>query len=264
MERFSIYLTGVATIFIAAFLTSCQQQKSSEATSTPQPTDNAPAAQAAAQIAGTPSGTVMTPEYVATIGRFAYVWGWPLLNNLNRALAVKDIPSPGRLGGVVPVSPPGRISMLSDYISADERYVTCPNQDTVYGAGFQHVDTQPVVVQVPDFGNRFFVYQIADARTNSFGQIRQTVRHEIRLLRYCRSQLEGYDPLRHYGSFALCNRSRRYLSSHLSGRHSRGQSGDSTAAEPGGRLPAFRLRRQNEDDGLEEHAILPRSTIHRW
>ena len=75
------------------------------------------------------------------------------------------------MGGITPVSPPGRISMLSDYIQADQHFITCPNQDTVYGAGYQRVDTQSVVVQVPDFGDRFFVYQIADARTNSFGGI---------------------------------------------------------------------------------------------
>src|SRR5271163_3114955 len=123
------------------------------------------------QIAGTPSGTVMTPEYVATVGRIAYIWGWPLVNNLNRSLGVKDVPGPGRLGGVVPVAPPGRISMLTDYIEAGERYVTCPNQDTVYGAGFQRLDSKPVIVQVPDFGQRFFTYQIVDARTESFAQI---------------------------------------------------------------------------------------------
>jgi hypothetical protein len=125
----------------------------------------------ASEILGTPAGTVMTPEYVATVGRFAYIWGWPLVNNLNRALGMSSAPAPGRLGGIAPVSPVGHVSMLTDYISADERLVTCPNQDTVYGAGFQHVNTQPVVVQVPDFGNRFFTYQIADARTNSFGNI---------------------------------------------------------------------------------------------
>ena len=137
----------------------------------PQPTNTTPAAPAPAQIAGTPTGTVMTPEYVATVGRIAYVWGWPLVNNLNRSIGMTSVPAPGRLGGIAPVSPAGHVSMLTDYIDAGERLVTCPNQDTVYGAGFQHVDTQPVVVQVPDFGNRFFVYQIADARTNSFGSI---------------------------------------------------------------------------------------------
>jgi hypothetical protein len=123
------------------------------------------------QIAGTPAGTVMTPEYVATVARFAYLWGWPLVSNLNRALGVKDLPGPGRVGGVIPASPPGHVSMLTDYISADEHYVTCPNQDTVYGASYQHTDIIPVVIQVPDFGNRFYTYQIADARTNSFGKI---------------------------------------------------------------------------------------------
>ncbi len=130
-----------------------------------------PQKNAANQIAGTPAGTVMTPEYVTTVAQLAYVWGWPLVNNLNRALGIKDLPGPGRVGGVIPASPPGHVSMLTDYISAEEQFVTCPNQDTVYGAGYQHTDTIPVVIQVPDFDNRFYTYQIADARTNSFGKI---------------------------------------------------------------------------------------------
>jgi hypothetical protein len=125
----------------------------------------------AGEIAGTPPGTIMTKDYVAMIGRLAYVWGWPLVNNLNRALAVANLPEPGRMGGIVPVSPPGYVSMLTDYIDAGERFVTCPNQDTVYGAGFQRLDSKPVVIQVPDFEERFFVYQLADARTDSFASI---------------------------------------------------------------------------------------------
>jgi hypothetical protein len=164
-------MAKLGSFFLAAVLTGCQQQKPAQEASMPQPTNTTPAAPAPAQIAGTPTGTVMTPEYVATVGRIAYVWGWPLVNNLNRSIGMTSVPAPGRLGGIAPVSPAGHVSMLTDYIDAGERLVTCPNQDTVYGAGFQHVDTQPVVVQVPDFGNRFFVYQIADARTNSFGSI---------------------------------------------------------------------------------------------
>jgi hypothetical protein len=61
--------------------------------------------------------------------------------------------------------------MLYDYIDSAERFVTCPNQDTVYGAGFLALDKQPVVVQVPDFGDRFFTYQIVDHRTDSFASI---------------------------------------------------------------------------------------------
>src|SRR6185437_12104142 len=111
----------------------------------------------ATDISGTPQGTVMIREYVETVARFAYIWGWPLVNNLNRAAAMAAVPEPGRLGGIVPVSPPGYVSMLTDYIDEKERFVTCPNQDTVYGAGFQRLDSIPVIVQVPDFGDRFWL-----------------------------------------------------------------------------------------------------------
>lgn len=113
----------------------------------------------------------MTPAYVETVARMAYIWGWPLVNNYNRAAAVANLPEPGRLGGIVPVSPPGYVSMLTDYIDEKERFVTCPNQDTVYGAGFQRLDSKPVIVQVPDFGDRFYTYQVVDARTDSFCSI---------------------------------------------------------------------------------------------
>ena len=61
--------------------------------------------------------------------------------------------------------------MLTDYISADQRFVTCSNQDVVYGMGFASLDQEPVVIQVPDFGDRFWVYAAWDARTDSFAQL---------------------------------------------------------------------------------------------
>src|SRR5262245_38380075 len=88
-------------------------------------------------VAGTPPRTVMTPAYVETIARLAYIWGWPLVNGYNRAAGLEQLAEPGRIGGVVPAAPPGYIGMLTDYIDESERFVTCPNQDTVYGAGFQ-------------------------------------------------------------------------------------------------------------------------------
>jgi hypothetical protein len=126
-----------------------------------------PPPRSAADIAGTPAGTVMTKEYVEAVGRLAYIWGWPLVNHFNRAAAFARLPEPGRIGGVLPAAPLGYISMLTDYIDEKERFVTCPNQDTVYGAGFQRFDSKPVIVQVPDFGDRFWTYQVVDARTDS-------------------------------------------------------------------------------------------------
>lgn len=38
--------------------------------------------------------------------------------------------------------------MLTDYISADQRFVTCSNQDV--GMGYGSLNDQPVIMQVPD------------------------------------------------------------------------------------------------------------------
>ena len=70
------------------------------------------------------------------------------------------------MGGVVPAAPPGSVGMLHDYITPEERLVACPNQDVVYGFGIIDADAGPSVVQVPDFGDRFWVYQVVDQRTD--------------------------------------------------------------------------------------------------
>jgi hypothetical protein len=81
---------------------------------------------------------------------------------------MEKVPAPGPLGGVVPAGPPGSVGLLHDYIAPEERLVACPNQDVVYGFGVIDGQRGPSVVQVPDFGGRFWVYQAVDQRTDSF------------------------------------------------------------------------------------------------
>jgi hypothetical protein len=61
--------------------------------------------------------------------------------------------------------------MFTDYIDPGERLAVCPNQDVVYGIGFMALDRSAVVVQVPDFGDRFWVYSAYDTRTDEFSQL---------------------------------------------------------------------------------------------
>jgi Protein of unknown function (DUF1254) len=84
---------------------------------------------------------------------------------------ITQAPEPGRLNGVLPVAPRGQIGMLSDYIDPGQNFVTCPNQDLVYGLGFFSLDDEPVVIQVPDFRDRFWVYAMYDARTDQFAEV---------------------------------------------------------------------------------------------
>jgi hypothetical protein len=122
-------------------------------------------------VAGPVSNTQMTPEYVRAIARLAYVWGWPMVSSFNRRVGLTSCPEPGLRGGVLPNAPRGHICMLTDYISPDQRFVTCSNQDVTYGFGFGSLDEEPVVMQVPNFGDRFWVYAGWDARTDSFAKL---------------------------------------------------------------------------------------------
>ncbi len=122
-------------------------------------------------VPGPVAGMKITEAYARMIARDAYFWAWPLVNVYNRRLTFKDLPEPGLMGGVVPVAPLNRLCMLSDYIEPQERMVACPNQDVVYGAGSIGLDVSPVVMQVPDFGARFWVYQVVDLRTDSFADL---------------------------------------------------------------------------------------------
>src|SRR5215470_15801342 len=100
----------------------------------------------------------MSVEYARVVGAFAYVWGWPLVNMANRFSGITQAPQPSLINGVLPAAPAGRLAMLHDYIDPSETFVTCPNQDVSYGLAFFDLDRQPVVIQVPDFGPRFWVY----------------------------------------------------------------------------------------------------------
>lgn len=130
-----------------------------------------PPANPAAAETRPPPGLPMHEGYAEVIARMAYIWGWPMVNMLNRFARITQAPHPGLLNGVLPAAPRGQVGMLHDYIDPAETFVTCPNQDVVYGLGFFQLDEEPVVAQVPDFGDRFWVYALYDARTNQFGQV---------------------------------------------------------------------------------------------
>jgi hypothetical protein len=98
-----------------------------------------------------PEGNRITEPYAHMVARDLYFWAWPMVNVYNRRLAFSHVPSPGIMNDL-PFAPLNRLAMLADYVEAAERWVACPNQDVVYGAGILALDQSPAVVQVPDFG----------------------------------------------------------------------------------------------------------------
>ena len=94
-----------------------------------------PIPQTAAEVSSPALGQ-MTPAYVQMVGRMAYFWGWPLVYVYNQRTELTQVPEPGLLAGVMPISPMNQVGMLNSYIDPGERFIACPNQDVVYGLGY--------------------------------------------------------------------------------------------------------------------------------
>jgi hypothetical protein len=173
LDRRSILLAGTTLAAASALgadvpLRTAQAQQSAVQLN-PQPLPPSPS-WARALPPGPDVRTKVTEDYARHIARDAYFWAWPLVNMYNRRLffqTVKDFV----FSGPVPSAPLNKLAMLTDYIAPEQRSVACPNQDVLYGAGFVGLDISPVVIQVPDFGGRFWVYQIVDTRTDSFATL---------------------------------------------------------------------------------------------
>lgn len=136
------------------------------------PAGAAPASAAETALPPGPvAGASMPASYIRNIAKAAYIWGWPMVNIHNRHLVFSKVPENGLGDGVLPVAPLNRLTMLTDYIKPEERAVATPNQDVVYGFGIFSLEKEPAVFQVPDFGNRFWVYQLGNQRTDTLGGV---------------------------------------------------------------------------------------------
>jgi hypothetical protein len=163
--------TVPAFFALVAIFTACQKTTTNTAGQPRADSVATETASAPKPLATASHDVLMHPEYAKASARLAYIWGYPMVNMLNRAKVIGSAPKIGLLGGILPVAPTGQLSMLSDYIDPAETFVTCPNQDVVYGLGYFSLDEQPVVLQVPEFGDRFWVYAIYDMRTDQAGEL---------------------------------------------------------------------------------------------
>lgn len=169
-DRRSLLLTGATLVAASAVASTATSDARAETSSfNPQPLTPSPG-WSRALPPGPDVRVKITDAYAAHVARDAFFWAWPLVNTYNRRLAFSKM-TEQRYAGPLLEAPLNRLTMLMDYVNPEERNVACPNQDVVYGLGMVALDVSPVVVQVPDFGDRFWVYQIVDLRTDSFVQL---------------------------------------------------------------------------------------------
>ena len=116
-------LLQLGSVALAGNAVGCGQQPNEPAKTAPQQgatsVPSPGASETAKPLAGTSPNTFLSKEYVQMIGRFAYLWGWTMVNSFNRRTAMASVPEPGLRGGILPNAPLGQVCMLTDYISPD-------------------------------------------------------------------------------------------------------------------------------------------------
>ena len=207
----------------------------------------------AKDVPGPVPGNVMTKYYVQMVGRMAYMWGYPMVNAYNRRKAFSEAPSARLLGGIVPVAPVGYNAMLTNYIDPQKRFIVCPNQDVVYGAGYTALDTEPTVVQVPDFGDRFYVFALYYARTDEIARIGKQYGTKPGFYLIAGENWKGWcrreSPQWRAGRGPGVRDSTR-----VQGRHGSRHAGGSAAAQPGRDVSVEQIRRDDEGCRLRQAA----------
>src|SRR5271157_5459392 len=123
-----------------------------------------------AEVTG-PAPGPMTKAYVQMVGRVAYFWGWPLVYVYNQRTELTKVPEAVLLNGAICIAPMNQLSMLTGYVNPAETYIADPNQDVVYGLGYLSLEKEPVIMQVPDFGDRFWTLPVYDARTDQMSEL---------------------------------------------------------------------------------------------
>jgi hypothetical protein len=109
------------------------------------------------------SAADLSQQLAHELGVDAYVFGYPLvLMDATRQVAT-NVPKSGE--DAAPVNQFGRKRSFPDDTFTT---VVSPNADTLYSFAFLDVAKEPIVLSVPEMGNRYYLMQMLDAWTNVF------------------------------------------------------------------------------------------------
>ncbi len=131
----------------------------------------APTALRAQAAATAPTAAVAAADskenYAYALGMMAAVYGYPMINNTTKRYFMTEKPMgivSGTLNGFFHVPRPA---------NADDKYSASVISDLYYSVGWIDVSKEPLVVTVPDAGERYYGIQLMEMYSDIFGYIGQ-------------------------------------------------------------------------------------------
>jgi hypothetical protein len=116
---------------------------------------------------GSRAAQPVTAAQATTLGRLAYIYGFPLLEFLRVRKTQTSVRCPDRQGD----APVNSFSNARQFANPTDRTVVAPNVDTLYSLAQLDLGRGPVVLSHPDMGERYFVFELVDPYTNVVGYI---------------------------------------------------------------------------------------------
>jgi hypothetical protein len=115
-----------------------------------------------AKAAADPPGKLTEVE-AASLAADAYVYGYPLvLMDLSRQV-MTAVPKPTTIS-----APINQFNDSKEFPDATFTHVVSPNADTLYSFSWLDLSKEPLVLSLPDTGDRYYLMQMLDGWTNVF------------------------------------------------------------------------------------------------
>ena len=163
--HFSKSFSSIAalTLFVGNLAISHAQESAAAApTSAAKPVVN--------RITGSAADARWEQEYAYSLGVSAYVHLFPWMYNalLRWRWATAGVPG---MAMSSPVFAPNTLTHQRALLDARYKDGGRPNSDTVYSGGWIDLSREPMIIKVPEFGNRYYSIELANFDADNFGYI---------------------------------------------------------------------------------------------
>ena len=105
----------------------------------------------------------LTDEEIAAIAEDGYLYGYPLVLMDLTCAVMTAVSRPGAYH-----APKNQFNVSTEFPDATFTDVVSPNVDTLYSSAWLDLSEEPIILSLPDTGERYYLMEMLDAWTNVF------------------------------------------------------------------------------------------------